>query len=131
MSRPFSPSLSTMLPSAVKIAKASASSSRWPCLAFFRHLAHAFRGAKFVHVHRQQPFGKQHLLGIEQLIELVGRLVPRPPRLRQTEAAEGQQQKEERQAQLQAQALGQFHASPSGITDAVHGADKVAAELAA
>ena len=71
MSRPFSPSLSTMLPSAVKIAKASASSSRWPCLAF-RHLAHAFRGAKFVHVHRQQPFGKQHLLG-KQLIELVGR----------------------------------------------------------
>ena len=116
-----------MLPSAVKIAKASASSSRWPCLAF-RHLAHAFRGAKFVHVHRQQPFGKQHLLGIEQLIELVGRLVPattlaanQPP---------GTAAKEERQAQLQAQALGQFHASP-GITDAVHGADKVAAELAA
>ena len=80
-------------------------------LHFFRDLAHAFGGADLVQIHRQQPFSKQHLLGIEQLVELVGRLLPgdqaggKPGRQRE-------QQEEKRQAQLQAQALRQFHALP-------------------
>ena len=76
-------------------------------LHFFWHLAHPLRSADLIQIHRQQPFGKQHLLGIKQLIERVGRLLPgdkacgKPGRQRQ-------QQEKKRQTEFQAQ----FHASP-------------------
>ncbi len=43
---------------------------------FLWHLAHPFRGADLVQIHGQQPFGKQHLLGVEQLIERIAGLLP-------------------------------------------------------
>ena len=45
-------------------------------LHFFRDLAHPLGGADLVQIHRQQPFGKQHLLRVEELIQLVGGLLP-------------------------------------------------------
>ena len=78
---------------------------------FFGDVGHPFGSLDLVQIHRQQPFGKQHLLGIKQLIELAGGLVPGNDACGEPRG-QGQHQKKQRQAQLQAQALGQFHASP-------------------
>ncbi|MNZ90105.1 hypothetical protein D3C78_1090590 [compost metagenome] len=50
---------------------------KMPVFGFFGRFAHAGRRVEFVDVHRQQTFCEQHLLGIEQFIELVRGLLPR------------------------------------------------------
>ncbi|MNV55189.1 hypothetical protein D3C71_1474150 [compost metagenome] len=82
-----------------------------PVFGFFGHIGHSHRCVELVEIHRHQPFGKQHLLSVEQLIELVGRLLPGDEACRQP-GADGQHEEKQRQTQLQAKALSQFHASP-------------------
>ena len=69
------------------------------------------RGAEFIEMHRAQAAGEQQLLGIEQLIQFVGGLLP-GHKAGNAPGGAGQQQKKQRQADAQAQSTQSFHASP-------------------
>ena len=82
-----------------------------PVLDLFRRANPLPGGGQIGEIHSADTFSKQHLLSGNQLIELVGGLLPGDD-AGKTPCHGGKQHKQERQAETQAQAAKQVHWSP-------------------
>ena len=79
---------------------------------FFRRMCHPFCRMQFIDIERNQAFGEEHQLGVKQLINVIGGLLPRD-KTRCRPGNGSQNQKDEGKPDAQAEPPGHVDASPS------------------